>query len=109
MQSSVLTEEAIELHPITVIDHDEPSLSATAPPESLPQEAETYPDGLRFAVLSIGLILGIFMAALDANIIATSIPAITNQFGTVKDVGWYSAAYGITNAALQTTWGKAVS
>lgn len=73
------------------------------------QLKEYYPSGLRFVLLTTGLILTIFLSALDTSIISTAIPKITDHFGTVKDVGWYGSAYTITNAAFQSTWGKAVS
>ena len=68
---------------------------------------EEYPRGIRFILLTIGLVLSIFLAALDSTIISTAIPKITNQFGTVADVGWYGSGYAVTNAAFQSTWGKA--
>ncbi len=78
--------------------------------EAHPQQTEEYyPTRLRFVLLTTGLILTIFLSALDTSIISTAIPKITDQFGSVKDVGWYGSAYTITNAAFQSTWGKAVS
>ncbi|KIW22645.1 uncharacterized protein PV07_10922 [Cladophialophora immunda] len=71
------------------------------------QRDHDYPTGLRFVLLTIGLVFTIFLSALDTSIISTAIPRITDQFGTVKDVGWYGSAYTITNAAFQSTWGKA--
>jgi len=70
---------------------------------------EQYPTGLRFVLITVGLILSIFLAALDTTIISTAIPKITDHFGAVQDVGWYGSAYAITNAAFQSCWGKAVS
>lgn len=108
----------MELRPVVVEQHqmnDDPSASTavertervdnTLPPPIQPQE---YPTGFHFILLTIGLILSIFLAALDQSIISTAIPRITDHFGTVKDVGWYGSAYSITNAAFQSTWGKAV-
>jgi MFS transporter, DHA2 family, glioxin efflux transporter len=75
-----------------------------APHDTLP----SYPSGIRFVLLTLGLIFTVFLSALDSSILSTAIPAITDEFGTVKDVGWYGAAYTITNAAFISTWGKAV-
>ena len=91
---------AVELQPKSNVN--------TEPETSLPPLADQYPSGLRFVLLTVGLILSIFLSALDQSIIATAIPRITDQFGTVKDVGWYGSGYAITNAAFQSTWGKAV-
>lgn len=101
MESATHTNSAIELQPTT---------ETNAENEAAPQPpTEQYPAGFRFLVLTVGLILSIFLAALDSSILATAIPRITDQFGTVKDVGWYSTGYWITNAAFQSTWGRAVS
>lgn len=74
-----------------------------------PPSEEDYPNGLRFVLITVALILSIFLSALDATIISTAIPKITDQFGAVQDVGWYGSAYAITNASFQSCWGKAVS
>jgi hypothetical protein len=79
--------------------HEEPSRAA--------QPDQTYPTGARFMLLTLGIVFTIFLSALDTSIISTAIPKITDEFGTVKDVAWYGSAYTITNAAFQSTWGKA--
>jgi len=38
--------------------------------------------------------------------VGTSIPKITDEFGTVQDVSWYAAAYFMTFGAAQTSAGK---
>ena len=83
------TAPAIELGQSTKSDNTPDQTLAHAP-------SERYPSGARFILLTIGLILSIFLAALDASIISTAIPSITDHFGTVKDVGWYGSAYSIT-------------
>ena len=94
---------SIELREIG--NHTENEVSSNAPNR---HSTESNVRGLRFTLLTIGLVLSIFLAALDSSILSTAIPKITDHFGTVRDVGWYSTAYFITNAAFQTTWGRAV-
>lgn len=106
-QSVVVTEEGAELQEVRFARRDDESRHEAASQQHEPEQY--YPTGLRFILLTIGLIFTIFLSALDQSIISTAIPRITDQFGTVKDVGWYGAAYTITNAAFQSTWGKAVS
>lgn len=103
MEPSRQPSSTIELQslPLTSAADDE---DASAPPPT-----EQYPVGIRFIILTIGLILSIFLAALDQSILATAIPRITDQFDTVKDVGWYGTGYSISTAAFQSSWGKAVS
>ena len=38
---------------------------------------------------------------------ATAVPKITDEFHSLSDVSWYGAAFFMTIASFQTTWGKA--
>ena len=82
--------------------------SVTAPTESKVESIEN----LRSAIILVGTGLAIFLGALvrparehrsvlhnrssihwqDKNIVATAIPAITNEFDSSDDVGWYGSA-----------------
>ena len=55
-------------------------------------EGVVYPTGIKLALISIALCLSVFLMALDNTIIATAIPAITNQFHSQTDIGWYGSA-----------------
>ncbi|KAL9062495.1 MAG: hypothetical protein Q9161_009796, partial [Pseudevernia consocians] len=65
------------------------------------------PRGAKLATIFVGLVLSVFLVALDLTIIATAIPRITDDFGSVSQIGWYGSAFFLTNAAFQSTWGKA--
>lgn len=45
--------------------------------------------------------------SLDMTIVATAIPKITDEFKGLDLVGWYGAAFFLTVASFQSTWGKA--
>ncbi|KAK1975019.1 major facilitator superfamily transporter [Colletotrichum cereale] len=64
-----------------------------------------YPSGLKLALIITSLCLNIFPVALDQTIIAPALGAITAEYGTVKDIGWYGAAYLLTTTALQPMYG----
>ncbi|KAF2865058.1 MFS gliotoxin efflux transporter glia [Massariosphaeria phaeospora] len=66
-----------------------------------------YPGGVKLCMITLGLVLSIFLAALDSTIIATAIPSITDEFGSIANIAWYGSAYTITNTAFQSSWGKA--
>ncbi|KAK5656797.1 hypothetical protein OQA88_4345 [Cercophora sp. LCS_1] len=53
-----------------------------------------------------GLMLSCICSALDRSIIAVATPAITAQFNSVGDVGWYGSAYLLTMCAFQLPMGK---
>jgi MFS family permease len=69
--------------------------------------AMEYPGGIKLVLITIGLVLSIFLSALDSTIIATAIPSITDEFGSISNIAWYGSAYMITNTAFQSSWGKA--
>lgn len=66
-----------------------------------------YPLGFRFVMITTGLVLCIFIAALDGTIISTAIPRITTEFGSIANIAWYGSAYIVMQAAWQPVWGKA--
>ncbi|KAF2101411.1 MFS general substrate transporter [Rhizodiscina lignyota] len=65
-----------------------------------------YPKGFRLAFLMTSIYVGMFLVALDKLIISTAIPAITNDFHTSNDIGWYGTAYLLTNCAFLLVFGK---
>ncbi|KAI0546790.1 MFS general substrate transporter [Xylaria curta] len=75
-------------------------------PTETREDGTEYPKGVKLLLISIALCLSVFLIALDNSIIATAIPAITVQFHSLNDVGWYGSAYLLTTAALQLLFGK---
>ncbi|KAI1329159.1 major facilitator superfamily domain-containing protein [Xylariaceae sp. FL0255] len=70
------------------------------------EDGSAYPTGAKLALISGALCLSVFLTALDNSIIATAIPAITDHFHSLPDVGWYGSAYLLTTASLQLLFGK---
>ncbi|KAL6703427.1 hypothetical protein ACN47E_009686 [Coniothyrium glycines] len=60
----------------------------------------------KFWLIIFSVYLSFFLIALDRMIIATAIPAITNTFGTIQDIGWYGSAYMLTCAVFNPLYGK---
>ncbi|KAJ9155023.1 Major facilitator superfamily transporter [Pleurostoma richardsiae] len=50
----------------------------------------------RFAVLSVGLCLGLFLSMLDASIVATSLFTIGTEFDALDKVNWVALAYTLS-------------
>jgi hypothetical protein len=65
-----------------------------------------YPHGLKLALILIAMCSAVFLVALDQTIIATAIPKITDEFSSIKDIGWYGSSYLLTATALQPTFGR---
>jgi MFS family permease len=85
----------------------EKDLAASPQPPSLQDEGPQIKlSPSRFVLVLVGLVLAIFLASLDFTIIATAIPAITDEFHSLQDIGWYGSAFFITTAATQALWGR---
>ncbi|TAQ83111.1 hypothetical protein B7494_g8565 [Chlorociboria aeruginascens] len=67
---------------------------------------ENHLRGFQLVILTMTLMLGQFLTALDATILTTAIPTITARFHSTADVGWYGSAYLFTTMAIQPTFGK---
>lgn len=65
-----------------------------------------YPKGLKLILIISALCLSVFLVALDQTIIAPALGAITSEFASVKDIGWYGAAYLLTSTATSLTYGR---
>ena len=66
-----------------------------------------YPEGARLVAIVVALALCVFLVSLDLTIVATAIPKITDEFGGLEDVSWYSSAFFMTIGGFQSAWGKA--
>ncbi|KAH1464649.1 hypothetical protein KXX13_003951 [Aspergillus fumigatus] len=68
--------------------------------------SDVYPTGIQLALLLLAVFVTMFLVALDRLVISTAIPQITDEFGSVTDIGWYGSAYLLTNCAFQLLVGK---
>jgi MFS family permease len=84
-----------------------PSSGSTSDISIQHPDTPQYPRGIRLVLITTGLILSIFVAALDSTIISTAIPSITTDFGSITNIAWYGSAYIVNQAAFQPAWGRA--
>ena len=76
-------------------------------PEADEVKPNEYPTGSRLVFIVLALVLAIFLVSLDLTIVATAIPKITDEFHSLDDISWYSAAFFMTIGGFQSAWGKA--
>ncbi|KAH6627442.1 major facilitator superfamily domain-containing protein [Chaetomium tenue] len=57
-------------------------------------------------LLIASVLLSMFLVSLDRTIISTAIPAISDEFSSLNDVGWYGSSYLLTSCAFQLLFGK---
>ncbi|MER7848618.1 DHA2 family efflux MFS transporter permease subunit [Kitasatospora sp. NPDC096077] len=54
----------------------------------------------------LGLMLGIFLSALDGQIIGTALPTVVGDLGGLEHLAWVVTAYLLTSAAATPLWGR---
>ncbi|KAI2467106.1 MFS general substrate transporter [Annulohypoxylon bovei var. microspora] len=88
-------------------DHDDAKLSPPSDDQDGTKNTnEPQMSGWPFYVLMSSVTLGVLLIAFNATALGTAIPAITSEFNTVDDVGWYSSAYLIANCVMVPFVGK---
>ncbi|KAK3984646.1 major facilitator superfamily domain-containing protein [Cladorrhinum sp. PSN332] len=76
------------------------------PRETSDQHEELYLQGFCLWSVLSALIIIMFLAMLDTSIVSTAIPVITDEFQSVRDIGWYGSGYQLANACMQPLAGK---
>jgi hypothetical protein len=76
------------------------------PPSDDDAEKNFKPKTAKFWLIMLSNFVAMFLVALDRTIIATAIPRITDEFGSLGDIGWYGSAYMLTTAASQLLFGR---
>lgn len=61
-----------------------------------------------FLLVRVCLVIGLmtFLVFADASILSTAAPVITNEFRSLRDIGWYSSAYMMGNAVMLPLAGR---
>ncbi|KIW65177.1 hypothetical protein PV04_07458 [Phialophora macrospora] len=114
-----LEHEVITVLPGLLQDQHQPQQQNQPPPptdsartieplniESTPGTEPNYPTGTKFWFTIIALCVILILGGLDANIVATAVPSITDHFHTVADVGWYASAFRLCTCAFQFGFAK---
>jgi MFS family permease len=70
------------------------------------EDESQYPTGLPFFLILVSGALVLILTNMNASIVSVAVPAITNHFHTVQDVGWYSAAFRLSSCSFQFMFGK---
>ncbi|KAI1761976.1 MFS general substrate transporter [Hypoxylon sp. FL1150] len=69
-------------------------------------DPENEVQGMKLILIHTALCLCTFLVGLDFNLIATAIPVITSEFDSIRDVGWYGAAFQLALCTSQPLTGK---
>ena len=61
---------------------------------------------LEIRAIVLGIMLAMFLGALDQTIVATALPTIGRHFGDLGDLSWVVTAYLLTGTAVTPLYGK---
>ncbi|CAO3689921.1 unnamed protein product [Umbelopsis ramanniana] len=75
---------------------------AAAAPSDIPPRAT----GFRFALIFVGLMLAVLLAALDQTIVATALPKISSEFNASDQIGWVGISYMLTCTIGMPLYGR---
>ncbi|KAF5023421.1 hypothetical protein F66182_4521 [Fusarium sp. NRRL 66182] len=110
MASEVVTQQQISNTTLPVNPNAEELLRPT---ETLEVEEPrnddddiVYPTGPKLWSTMASMSIACFLSGLDLTIVAVAVPSITDDFQTISDIGWYSAAYGMTLSAFVFFFGQ---
>lgn len=75
---------------------------------SAPVSAPTHPQLTHRQIVGvmIGIMSGMFLAALDQSIVGVALPRITSELGGLNHLAWVVTAYLLTSTASTPIWGK---
>src|SRR6185312_6318123 len=94
--------------PVAKLKAEEPKVRSPKPPskqEAKPREpkALTHPE---ITAIIVGIMLAMFLGALDQTIVATALPTIGRHFGDIEQLSWVVTAYLLTGTAVTPLYGK---
>src|SRR5580658_8954147 len=81
-------------------------MSASATTTASPQAGEGFTHRQILVIMS-GLMMGMFLAALDQTIVSTALPTIVGDFRHSNLLSWVITAYLLSSTASTPIWGKA--
>src|SRR3954464_9363051 len=71
-----------------------------------PRKASVEMSHRQVLLVLSGLMLGMFLAALDQTIVATALPTIVGDLGGLNHLSWVVTAYLLTSTASTPLYGK---
>lgn len=76
------------------------------PATNISSEPQKHRSKTRLTFILLALFLSLFVAALDATIVATAVPVITHELQSATGYVWIGGAYLLANATAAPIWAK---
>ncbi|KAJ4005972.1 hypothetical protein NW752_001219 [Fusarium irregulare] len=93
----ISTDAASPSRPIEALQIEEPRSE---------EEDIVFPTGPKLWSTVVSMCIALYLSGLDITIVAVAVPSITDEFQTIADIGWYSAAYGMSLSAFVFFFGQ---
>ena len=71
-----------------------------------PTEGHEYLNHRQIMLVMVGLMSGLFLAALDQSIVGVALPTIVSDLGGLDHLSWVVTAYLLASTASTPLWGK---
>jgi len=65
--------------------------------------------GRKLFLVFVGMLLSVFLIALDQTILAPALPVIASKFNSLEQLAWIASAYFLTQCALLLLYGQALT
>src|SRR5262245_19060507 len=78
----------------------------SAHPPAKDKHVDRMPTHAEIRAIVVGLMLAMFLAALNQTIVATAMPTIGRQFDDFENLSWIVTAYLLTSTAVAPLYGK---
>jgi MFS family permease len=82
-------------------------VESTMSAEITTEDEARYPKGARLYTISGALAIILVSLGLDVGIMAVTVPALSDHFHKIEDIGWYSTALTISMGSMMFLSGKA--
>ncbi|KIJ34827.1 hypothetical protein M422DRAFT_263011 [Sphaerobolus stellatus SS14] len=106
MQGAEFSEDAKSQDSHKVVDEKDTEQTHVAPKSD---SSEHHLEGLPLAVVMSGLILSLFLPALDQLILATAMPVIVSKFNSLQEISWIPNAYFLAMGGFMIIFGQIVN
>ena len=67
--------------------------TASPPVPAVDTKEPEWAHGFQLFTIMVAVTLTCFLMLLDGTIVVAAVPRITDDFNSLKDIGWYGAAY----------------
>lgn len=107
-EKAIAPEEATRVNSRTSVQPANESRPDTAIMEAKNEEHQ-YLTGARLWLVHTGILLSVFLVALDQSIVSTALPKLSSEFQALEQLTWIVSTYFLTQAGLMLFFGQVLT